>query len=173
MRQRGFTLMEMLIALGIFALIGVASYRLLQVTAAASEQGMARSAALHERMLALQLLEGDLLQALPASVQLDERGLTLLRAGAGHGLPGRGDLRRLRYQAEGDSLLREWLPLASDAAPLQQALLLAEARFVLRDVDGQAHESWPPLVADAPPLAAITVYWTEDAGGRSRVFSLR
>lgn len=173
MRQRGFTLMEMLIALAIFALIGVASYRLLQATAQASEEGMARSDALHDQMLALQLIDSDLTQILPASIRLDEAGLQFLRAGASFGLPGRSDLRQLRYSVDGEVLQREVLPVADNtenSRPLQQALRLEGSQFVIQDTGGRTHTIWPVEDEGTAQVRAILLSWGQ--GGR-RVFSLQ
>lgn len=174
MRQRGFTLIEMLIALGIFALIGVASYRLLQSTAAASEQGMQRSEQLDAEISAVQLLYSDLTQILPGSLRLDVSGLAVIRNGASYGLPGRADLLEVQLLPEGEVMYRQLLAKSEQKElPLRQALLLPDASFRVQDDQGRAHPLWPLPEGDAANAIAVVVRWQSSLGERERVFSLR
>jgi general secretion pathway protein J len=67
-RVRGFTLIEMLVALTIFSFIGVAAYQLLSSTGRLQESGETRFRALAGLQAALRLLDEDLTQFAPRTV---------------------------------------------------------------------------------------------------------
>ena len=186
--MRGFTLLELLVALAVFALLSTLGYAglqsLLQTHAASVER--AEAFALLNRALAL--LQRDLEQAVARPIR-DAQGdavaplsatdsattrLELTRNGWLH--PGRWStpmLQRIGYRLEGRRLLRDTWPVL-DRAPdttARETLLLDEvARLQLRflDAGGNWRASWPPA-ADAEPLpAAIELRLDLDRWGSVR-----
>ena len=73
MNQRGFTLLELLIAMAIFAIMAVMAYGGLKTVLATRQAVTERAAELRQLQQTLQLLNEDLLQALPRSIR-DELG---------------------------------------------------------------------------------------------------
>lgn len=165
----GFTLVETLVSVLIFALIAVLSYdglELLIKARSTAERDYLRS---DRSDLALALITQDLLH-LRARVVRDSLGEFsrayvapggdyLLRFTRG-GLPpvpgSRGGLQRVAYSLDDDGSLRRavWpaVDLGADLQPLQQVLLVnvREARFEQLDAKGEWQRSWPPLNRDLP-----------------------
>lgn len=111
-RAAGFTLLEVLIALGIFALIGVASWRVLDVLVSSEAASARHAEAMRERLRALDWVRRDLLQAVARPVRDEQgreleamrflevdRGLELTRGGwmNPRGIE-RSDLQRVAYR---------------------------------------------------------------------------
>lgn len=174
MRARGFTLLELLVALAIFAVLATTTYSgLVGVLAqrAAVEQQAARLQDLQRgyRLLARELSQftarglrdefGELQPALQLGGQ--RPGLAFTHAGWFNPLDRpRGILQRVRYQLDQDRLLRlSWpvLDRAQDSEPLEQELLdqVRGLQVRLLDEAGEWHEQWPPegLLPGQPPPA--------------------
>ncbi len=194
-RQSGFTLLELLIALSVFAILSVMAYRGLAAVAEAKNRVEARSERLAALQLALGILERDLEQAIGRSVR-DEYGearpalegstlgpelLRLTRAGWRNpsGAP-RSTLQRVAYQFRDRTLIRRhWrvLDRAQDSPPLERALLQrvhnVEVRFLDHRLQWQG--AWPPDPrADLgllPRAVEITVE-LDDLGAIRRLFRL-
>jgi general secretion pathway protein J len=163
-RAGGFTLLELLVALAIFAVIGAAAYSGLN-TLLAVRATLERD---HERLrqvqLALLWLRRDAEQLAPRPVRDafgeprpaligDNRArdlLILTRTGRDNPLDlPRSGLERLGYRLRDDQLLRLSWPVLdrAEGSDAQSSLLLDEVRELsLRYLDrsGQWHERWPP-----------------------------
>ncbi len=68
-QQRGLTLLEVLIALSIFSLIGMASYRVLSATIESQQASEIYSQLLSERQKALNIIDRDLQQLIDRSIR--------------------------------------------------------------------------------------------------------
>lgn len=160
--ERGFTLLELLVAIAILALVAVGSYRLLVDTIATRDQGLARERALRELQRADMILQRDLLQLAPRAIR-DEFGdvqpaflltpegaMEFTRRGWRNPLQAaRSDLVRVRYRVDQGRLLREhWATLdrARAAAPEKTVLLEGVTDFHLQVfANGSWIPDWPPL----------------------------
>lgn len=163
-RTGGFTLLELLVALSIFAIIGAAAYSGLN-TLLAVRAALERD---HERLrqvqLALLWLRRDTEQLAPRPVR-DTFGeprpallgdnrepdrLILTRTGRDNPLDlPRSGLERLGYRVQDGQLLRLSWPMLdrADGSEPQSSLLIDEVRELrLRYLDrsGQWYERWPP-----------------------------
>jgi general secretion pathway protein J len=162
---RGFTLLELLIAIAIFALLGLGTYRMLDSVLQTDKVTRAHEMQLRELVRALAAFERDILQvqARPArdpfgdpraallGEDLDSPALELTRSGWRNplGQP-RASLQRVRWQLSGEQWQRQYwavLDQAQDSQPQVQQALDGVTRMQLRylDQEGAWQTSWPPL----------------------------
>ena len=197
--QRGFTLLELLIAMAVFAVLSVLAYSgLWSVLSSktATEQQMEQLQKLQWAMMTMGRDFGQLVDrpvrdelggTLPAiqSGQGKEQLLEFTRAGRVNpaNLP-RSHLQRVSYRLQDGQLERlywhhldrphETIPVA---LPLLDNVNSIEIRYF--DNQGQTHESWPPInvqlgaAANLPRLAAIEmVFDLENWGEITRLFEV-
>lgn len=190
-RTRGFTLLELLVAVAILALVAVGSYRLLFDTISTRDQGIAHEKALRDLQRAQMILQRDLLQAAqrpvrdefgdvqPGFVLAADKGLEFTRRGWRNPLQqARSDLVRVRYRIITNQLVREhWTVLdrARTSKPVQTVLLDDISDFrVQAHADGNWSETWPQLSqsqrdASTLPLPdAVEIRFTRKPWGEIR-----
>ena len=176
-RQGGFTLLELLVALAVFAVMAVAAYAGLD-SVLATQAGVERTAQRLGRLqLAYGILERDLGQSAARGIR-DEFGeaqsafmgntlggdlLEFTRAGWSNprDIP-RATLQRVAYRLEDNRLLRRhWTVLerGGRAEPVETVLLegVDEARARFRDPKDETQDAWPAAgdAAAAPPPEAV------------------
>jgi general secretion pathway protein J len=166
----GFSLLEMLVALGIFAVIAVVAHsglRMVLNVRAQTEQQAQRLAQLQNAFL---YLARDIEQGVNRPIR-DEYGdnqpslkgsetqLEFTRAGwRNPSQQSRSTLQRVAYRVENQTLWRmHWrvLDRAPDSIPTQITLLREVNEIHIRFLDGalQWHETWPPL--DFPNAVSV------------------
>jgi general secretion pathway protein J len=141
-KQTGFTLLEVLLAIGITALIGVSSYTLLSQTIRTRDHLSDQAETLRQVQLASTIIQNDLRQ-ISARVIRDQYGdhqpalkvggyslygfLEFTRSGVSNPLKlNKSNMLRVAYQLEDDRLIRNsWAVLdqAPDSTPREQTLL--------------------------------------------------
>ncbi len=192
---QGFTLLELLVALAIFAVIGAAAYSGLGnvlATRVALERDSERMQRVQSALLWLRR-DTEQLTARPVrniageprpALIGDSRGpelLTLTRSGRANPLDlPRSSLERLGYRLEQDRLLRLSWPVLdrSDGSQPQSTVLLDDIRGLrLRFLDhgGAWHERWPPSSTNAAerlPKALELRLELNDWGELRRLFLL-
>jgi len=161
--HRGFTLLELLVAMSIFALIGVVSAALLNRILDARSLSEERAERLGGVQRAVLRLERDLLQANGRSIRDaygDSRPALLLENGgrvefSHHGWRNpleldRSEVQRVAWSLneEGDLVRHYWsvLDRAQDSQSRTQTVLAAveDLEFVLLDMEGGSWRNWPP-----------------------------
>jgi general secretion pathway protein J len=163
-RSRGFTLLELLIAIAIFALLGLATYRMFDSVMQADRSQRAQEQRLRELTRAMAAFERDLLQVWRRPVR-DPLGnvqpsmlgdsstassLEFTRNGWRNPLGlNRATLQRVRWQLQGEQWQRSYwavLDQAQDSQPRVQQALGGVRRFELRflDDEGRWLQNWPP-----------------------------
>lgn len=159
--SRGFTLLEMMVALAVFGIIGVMASRILVGLVGIGEFARERGDALAELQRAFGIIERDVEQLAYRAVrnELDSFGPEVVVGGDGLaeftragwsnplGLP-RSELQRVAYARRDDALVRLYwstLDRASDAAPITQTLIsgVKDVAFMAYDSSGEAHSYWP------------------------------
>lgn len=197
---RGFTLLELLVALAVFAVMAASAYSGLRNVLFTQDALQVQQQRLADLQLTMYRLEQDISQAVARSIR-DEYGdpqpalcggnlrddsLVLTRSGwenpLGHA---RANLQRIAYRLQGGRLLRlHWEVLDRGASrPAQESALLDkvrqfQVRFMNQRQDWQS--AWPPQNPLPPtaqtllnlPLAVEITLITDDLGTISRLFLL-
>lgn len=192
MRARGFTLLEVLIAISIFALIGLGAYRLLTTVTSTHDRVRTAVDEFSELGRAMTFIERDLYQVTARPVR-DEYGETLpaFMAGGGvypleftrtgwnnpAGLP-RSNLQRVAYDVDDEGRLIRYfwrvLDRAEDSEPIDQVLIndIRDFRVRLFNAEGEARDSWSdPGIPPLPTAVEVTLS-TEAVGEVRRLFPL-
>ncbi|NOQ77638.1 MAG: type II secretion system minor pseudopilin GspJ [Methylococcaceae bacterium] len=162
--QRGFTLLEILIAVAIFALVSTATFTMLQQTIKSGERFDNKAAYLVQLQRGHRLLQQDFSQVVPRSIR-DEYGDALPAVMSEEGSWGtaieftrtgrpnplnkpRSKLLRLRYFFDGDKVIRRtWkhLDRAPEAEYQDQIVLENVKTWQVRFLsEKQWLASWPP-----------------------------
>ncbi len=160
-RQGGFTLIEILIAFLIFAIVGFISSQLVSQTLNANETLSDRGSRLNEIHRAMSVLQRDLMQLTNRSIRDtygDVRGPLLIGSDGSieftrNGwrnplrLP-RSEVQRVAYLMQDNSLLRGYwtvLDRAQDSEPAYQTVLtdVSAIEFFAVDASGNEYPFWP------------------------------
>lgn len=195
-RASGFTLMEVLVAVAIFTVVGtlaLGGYNELIKQSAIAEAGAARTravqAAVRRMALDFSMLEprpvreplGEAIEPALRAESSSVRLADLTRSGWSNpaGVP-RSTLQRVAYELDDQKLRRDyWLMLdrTLDAEPVSAVLLEQVREVKLRFLDGNQtwHEQWPPLgysAPDAPRVLPIAVEITLELEDWGRIVRL-
>lgn len=173
MSRRGFTLVEMLIALSIFGMITAAGVTLLSVSARTQESSDRILAELGEIRRVHALMIADLGQAAPRLYRNEEGRVQRAFAGAGGGEEmllvftrrgwddGEGSsVQRVGYRLRERSLERLSYAHVDGGGPATAVHLLSEVRAIrlrYRDREGGWLENWQPSDGTRLPLAVELV----------------
>jgi len=196
--HRGFTLIEILVAMFLLAVIGTAGFTMLQQINAAKTRITDQS----DRMVQLQRtfywLAEDVTQIIDRPIRssvdslipallINQQGTSLIditRAGwtnpAADILPARSTMQRVSYILEDDNFVRAYwyhLDTLEDGPSRRRKLLTGVEQLTLRYMDGKGswQDDWPPLNAEEDagnPRAIEFNFELEDMGKVTRVFAL-
>lgn len=181
MRRFGFTLIEMLVALAVFAVIGLMSNQLLMQIIDMGELTEARGGRFVEAQRAVEIIRRDVQQLAHRGVR-DELGdaqpgfeinayglLHFTRRGWANPLGhSRSGLQRVAYANVEGALFRLYWPVLDrgpDSLPIRQLLLndVTDLEILAVDADGVEHRYWPPTSgasAREHRLAAVVLRMT-------------
>jgi|SRR5450830_828120 len=107
-RQEGFTLLELVIAMAIFALLGLACWRLFDGVVRVERSTTAHEQALRSLQRALAVIERDALQVTVYPIELQQTSLQFQRSNWRNPLDQpRSELQHIRYQLDQGTLWRE------------------------------------------------------------------
>lgn len=169
-QSAGFTLLELLVAMGIFAVIGAMALGGLNAIVGQGSQTQEQTDRLARLQRAMRLIATDLASAEPRFVRdelgdsgekpliADGRGGFLIRLTRGGwpnpaNLPHRGTLQRVQYRLEDGKLIREYWPVLDRVLgqePRSEELLTGVTDVKLLFLDdqegaGEWQQQWPPL----------------------------
>ena len=191
-KERGFTLLEILVALTIFAVVGLISAQLLSRTVESYgvlEERGERLAQIHRAML---IVQRDLMQyrsrtprstggdSQSALMIGDEGALVMTRGGWRNPLQRpRSELQRVGYRLQDDDLVRAYWPTLDgigDEEPVTQTLLeqVEELEFFVLDEAGTEHKFWPTegATGDAALTALILRIRLKPVGVVERIWEV-
>ena len=201
MRARGFTLVELLVAIFIFAIvsaIAMGGYNELVKQSDIVNAGAARTRAIQATMQRLNLdftsleprpVRQPLGDGLVPALRADEKGgdeslVEFTHSGWSNpaGVP-RSTLQRVAYRLEENKLIRQyWLSLDRTMSSEPESAVLLEGvkdvRLRFMDANRSWHDQWPPLgysPADAPwvrPIAVEVTLDLEDWGELKRLMEV-
>jgi general secretion pathway protein J len=194
-RAHGFTLLEMIVAVAIFAVIGVMAHQLLWNIVRSHDHVEDRAARLGDLQRAMQIMQRDVLQLAHRAVR-DELGDPVSPLIVGNGRPleftrqgwrnplrlPRAELQRVAYAVDGDVLYRYYwtvLDRAENSEPVRQVLLedVRDLEVSVIDASGNTHSFWPligelALDPDAAPAAIRVRLDVEPFGELVRVWDI-
>lgn len=153
--QAGFTLVEMLVALALFALVGLASFAVLDTVIRTRERTEGRLEAVARIDRALIVFRRDVAQADIEGLRLEDDWLALPIVGG----------RMVEWGVEAETLRRR-ARLRDGTVGVVQDLVepVAEPGWRFLDAGGAWHEGWPPE-AQVAPLAAVELRFAVAPGG--------
>lgn len=167
-KQKGFTLIELVVAMAIFSLIGIGTYSLFDMVFRLKEKTDAASAKLASVQKAMVILQNDVEQMTRrntrdvfgdarAALVGAENGVEFTRVGwniSPFSKTKRSSMQRVRYQVEEEGLIRSYwtmLDQPDQAEPKSNVLLEDVEELNMRYLDRDSslgdtwHETWPPL----------------------------
>ena len=188
----GFTLVEVLVSLWIFSMIGLAAHLMLRTVIDSHDRTEASREHLASLMRAMSVLETDLSQVVPRGIRdrfgdaqpalavpADESLIEFTRSGWRNPLrTNRSNMQRVSYNVEDEQLIRRFwyvLDRAEDSEPVEQVLLkgVLDLRISVADEPGEQGSTWPSFSTNPPlPMAMEVGLDTEDIGEISRVVTL-
>ncbi len=183
-RAAGFTLLEVVLAVGVFALVAAAGYGALQALATAAAASRDRGRELETKQMVLTVLAQDLGQAIARPVRRaggsaepalggDTTHLALTRGGWDNPPGTMGStLKRIEWGFDGTRLERRLWPVTDPAgrnAPQTDLALEDITTLRWRYLDRQRHwlDRWPPPDGTALPRA-IEIVFENRRGDRFR-----
>ena len=145
--EAGVTLIEVLVSLAIFAVIGIAGLTVLDTVARTGARTDGRVERLAQIDRAFLVVRRDLAQIGPSDTRLAEGALTFRRLAGDRAF-------QVTYRIDDTALLRDIGQ--GSAAPMAQRMLtgVAAMRWRLLDARGDWIEDWPPAGTAARPRAA-------------------
>ncbi len=188
--QHGFSLIELLVAIGVFAIISVVTVTSLQNMTTTSEIISEQSEQLSSTQFTVSRFEKDLRQAIPRTIrdQLGDRlpefegsSQRISVTVTGWQNPtaqARASMRRVSYLWAGNQILhRAWpvLDRTQSSQPDETVLLQQVDRFQFRYMDRQNewHREWPPSGSDEDERAwPLAVELDMDITGLGRIIRL-
>ena len=187
--EGGFTLVELLVSLLIFAMLSAAGVALLSFSVRAQESSGARLDSVGALRRTGALMAGDLAQAAPR-LQRDQAGrmhpaffgstgetapaLAFVRRGWENvDEAPRASLQKIEYGLVDGRLLRRAYPMVDGAAPFPPVALLdhvESVRFRYRDQKGEWRDRWDPTNPSLLPRAVEMVIAVSGSGTTRQLF---
>jgi len=186
--QAGFTLLEILVAMAVFAIMAGMAYSGLHTVLATRNSTEARAETLAQWQRFVYILNEDLMQALPRGVR-DELGSTQLAFSGGNdnnllsltrgvadwsGQSQRSRLQRVEYRLEADGVYRQVWPVLdrNQQSQPRRRKVLPTAVIALRFYAGEWDTVWPASGGGLPKAVEASVQLPE-LGNLRRVFTVR
>ncbi len=197
-RARGFTLIEILVAVVVLSIMAVAAYAGLDALIHVREGTQQQMRQFQRLQLAMVILTRDLEQAVARPIRRASGDIAPGMLGGNNNVPElaftrsgrpnplqkpRSSLERIAYGLDGDQLIRYSYPVLNQAIehpPLRQVLLkhVTALQVSFMDQFGQVSANWPPLNAEAhkydriDPVAITVTLDTKRWGKIKRIIGI-
>lgn len=183
-RAHGMTLIEVMVAIAIFSVLGMLSYRAVSSMIDARDRLDAEFSRWRAVARVAQLIENDLLQLAPRpGRQIPQPTLVLMRGGTVEELrltrhDPNGGLQRRAWRADKGALVLARLPDLDDSATAQEDVLLdgvKSLRWTFITAQGRQTDNWPEgsNPGDSLPAGIVMTLDLADAGVVTRTFAIR
>ncbi len=150
--QSGFTLLELVIAIGIFALLGLAGWRLFDGVVRTQQEAGQHEREIRALQRAVGVIERDVWQAVAGSVVLAPGRLQLLRSHWRNPLDQpRSERQTVNYRLEGEALWRD--SVGEGSTVMQQQKLLDDVHGLSWRVFHRQRGWHSETAGDTAPLA--------------------
>ena len=191
-RDRGFTLLEVLVAMSIFAVIGLGANQMLRTVIQAHKGTQKQIESFSAYTKAFSVMDRDFSQLIPRPIK-DQYGdmrpalvvgedsyqIEFSRTGWNNPLKlKRSNIQRVAYQLTDENELKRifWLVLdrAEDSEPIEQTLLtdVEDFRVNLLDAEGDSTDDWENVENSASlPLGVEVIVTSEIFGDVRKVFA--
>lgn len=197
-RERGFTLIEILVAVVVFAIMSVAAYAGLNALIRTRQDDKQAMQQFRQLQLAMVTMKRDVEQAVARPIRHSSGEMAPGMVGGNHNVPvlvftrsgrpnplqkPRSGLERIAYGIDGDNLVRYSYPVLDrtvESTPVRQVLLkhVTNIEVSFMDQYGQVSPDWPPLNAEAhkydriDPVAVTITLDTKRWGSIKRVIGI-
>lgn len=198
LRSRGFTLIEILVAVVVLAIMAVAAYAGLNALIRVRENSQKSMQQFEKLQIAMVTLTRDLEQAIARPIRRASGDMAPGMLGGNNNVPvllftrngrpnplqkPRSSLERIGYGVDNDQLVRYSYPVLDrtvESPPLRQVLLKHVTAFTVSFMDrlGQVSPNWPPLNSEAhkydriDPVAITVTLDTQRWGKIKRVIGI-
>lgn len=171
-KQRGFTLLEVLLAIALFAMLSLLTAQMLTTTIDSNEQTKKHQQRFSAIVRTVNLLDKDIRQRVPVTQLQGEKETLMLTTASSNSYPGAccvPDIQRVQWYLQDHTLYRTLWRYPEDAtAAITQPMLNGVNTFTLRYYNGK-EKAWTDTTTTPSPGAMEVTLKLADSGTITRL----